>query len=200
MANRKKEILDAYIELSYINRNTGKKASAQMVADYIGCSKVLIFQYYPNVRSLSDNCFDLICHEIKEEIKAVSVPDVIETGTIFSYLCEIWRTFFSYLVSHLAKMHFFIFYSLNYSRFPSGYISSDAVARSILGDRYEQFILKCPDFMLISEYLITVAALAANIVQNSKNPQLVTEKISVIIMNGISAMIEQEKHDQKVND
>jgi AcrR family transcriptional regulator len=189
MVNKKQDILDAYIELSFINRQNRGTISAQQVAEYVGCSKVLIFQYYSNMDELSSVCFHSICHEIKDEIRKVYVPDTITPESVMDYLLKVWERFFGYLSSNPPKAHYFVSYSLNRSPYPTGYSSSDMIVKSILGEEYEHFLLECPDFILISEYLVYVAALTANMVQNSSDPESVTEKITRIIMDGISSII-----------
>jgi len=195
MTNRRQEILEAFIELTYTNRQKGKRCSAQQVADHIGCSKVLIFQYFPDMRTLSESSFHLICHEIKDILQSIDVPENIDPRSTVEYLCEIWDSFFRYLSSNPSRMHYFIFYSLNYSPYPSGYNSSDKIVRSILREHYEAFIAKCPDFVLISQYLVSVAALAANMVEGSEEPDIVITKITTIIMSGISSIVGADGDD-----
>ncbi len=139
--------------------------------------------------TLSEVCFHSICHDIKDEIREVCVPDTITPESVMDYLLRIWERFFGYLSSNPPKAYYFVFHSLNRSPYPTGYSSSDMITKSILGEEYGRFLLNCPDFVLISEYLVSVAALAANMVQNSSDPESVTEKITRIIMDGISSII-----------
>ena len=152
--NKKNDILLKTIELYHIK---GATVSLDDIATELGCSKTLIIHYYGTKRNLMSSCFTLICHEIRLRLHEVSGPEVCTVENIRSYLSDLWRAYFGYLMENPKKARFFIQHAHSHGPLPPKYRTVEEVIKRIFEDKYGCLADEHPELMFDIKYMVAIA-------------------------------------------
>ncbi|MBR4685324.1 MAG: TetR/AcrR family transcriptional regulator [Candidatus Methanomethylophilaceae archaeon] len=196
--NKKNDILLKTIELFHTK---GETVSLDDIATELGCSKTLIIHYFRTKRNLMSSCFSLICHEVRLRLAEVPAPEVCTVENIRSYLADLWRAYFGYLMENPQKARFFIQYTHSHGPFPPKYRTVDEVIRRIFEDKYGCLTDEHPELMFDIKYMVAIANGMAALVFADKTeasqdlPELCIDKI----MNGVVPKREGSGRGEKVH-